>query len=65
MDEVLTYPVYKGTGAKRARLGDLAFVVMSTRADAERILAGVGSVRVAGFDVEVAPFCAGLNRRFQ
>jgi len=53
--EVLTYPVYKRAGKKTVHMGDLAFVVMARSFDAQRILAEP-SIRIAGFEVEVAPF---------
>lgn len=53
---VLTYPVFKGSAGKTARLGDLAFVVMAAKSDAAHVLEAVESVCVAGYAVEVAPF---------
>jgi len=55
VERVLTYTVYKGSGGKSARLGDLAFVLMAAKSEATRVLEA-GTVCIAENIIEVGPF---------
>jgi len=66
VEEVYTHPKQQRPGSKAteqpARCGDLAFVVMASKADAQRYLALSDVACVGGSLVYVAPFLAGLRK---